>query len=77
MIRASSRENLSSGVSDQIRHKWDCTVKEDGQRFEISEIGREEIVLFMQRKQRSRSAAWYGAFVFAYAKSRFSHGAAQ
>ena len=34
-------------VSDQVRHKWGCTTKEDGQRLEISNLGGRGIVLSM------------------------------
>ena len=50
------------GVSDQVPHKPGCTATEDGQRLEISDLGRRGIALCV--------------FVFAYAKSRFSHDAA-
>ena len=33
------------GVSDQVRHKPGCTVSEDGQRLEISDLGSRGIVL--------------------------------
>ena len=35
------------GVSDQIRQKLHCAVTEDGQRFEISDLGSKGIVLAM------------------------------
>ena len=35
------------GASDQVRHKPGCTAKEDGQRLEISDLGRRGIVLSM------------------------------
>ena len=37
------------GVSDQAQHKLGCANKEDGQRFEISDLGihNKGIVLFM------------------------------
>ena len=33
------------GVSDQVRHKPGCTIKEDGYRLEISDLGSGGIVL--------------------------------
>ena len=33
------------GISDLVRHKPGCTAKEDGQRFEISDLGSRGIVL--------------------------------
>ena len=33
------------GVSDQVQHKPDCTVTEDGERLEISDLGSRGIVL--------------------------------
>ena len=40
------------GVSNQVRHKPDCTATEDGQRLEISNLGSREIVLSVERKER-------------------------
>ena len=47
------------GVSDQVRHKPDCTATEDDQRLEISDLGSRGVVhvLSMKRKQRRLSAA--------------------
>ena len=56
------------GVSDQVRHKPGCAAKEDSKRLEISDLERSGIVL---------SAQLIFVFVFAYAKSRFSHDEAQ
>ena len=66
------------GVSDQIRHKPDCTAAEDSQRLEILDLGSRGIVLSIKRKRRrwAVTAQLICAFVFAYAKSRFSHDAA-
>ena len=55
------------GISDQVPHKSGCIGTEDGWRLEI--LGRREIVL-------SVTAKLICVFVFAYAKSRFSHAAA-
>ena len=35
------------GVSDQAQHILDCANTEDGQRFEISDLGNKGIVLSM------------------------------
>ena len=56
------------GVSDQVPHKLGCTATKDGKRLEISDLGSRGIVL---------SVKLICVFVFAYAKSRFSHDAAQ
>ena len=39
-------EKTDLGVSDLVRHKPACTVSEDGEKIEISDLGRREIVLF-------------------------------
>ena len=64
------------GVSYQVRHIPVGAAKEDGQRLAITELGRRGIVLSVKRKQR-RAADLICTFVFAYAKGRFSHDAAQ
>ena len=35
------------GISDQVRHKTDCSTTEDGWGLEIADFGRRGIVLFM------------------------------
>ena len=69
------------GVSDLVRHKRGCTATEDGQRLEISDLDRRGIVLSLQRKTKALisfavTAKLICAFVFAYAKSWFSHDTA-
>ena len=44
------------GVSDQVKHKPGCTITDDGNRHEMSDLGRREIVPPMERKQRRSSA---------------------
>ena len=62
------------GVSDEVRHKSGCAATEDGYRLELSDLGRRGIVLSVWRKQRRAvTAQLICAFVFACAKSRFSH----
>ena len=79
MIGASSRENLFPGVSDQVRHKPRCTAKEDGYVLECLDLGSRGIVLsiYVAKTMALISCAVTCAFVFAYAKSRFSHDAGQ
>ena len=62
------------GVSDQVPHKPGCTATEVGWRLEISYIGRREIVLSIAK---TKALISFAVFVFAYAKSRFSHDATQ
>ena len=38
-------EKTGLGVSDEVRHKPGCTVTEDGERLEISDLGSRGIVL--------------------------------
>ena len=54
------------GVSDHVRNKRDCTATEDGKRLEISDLGNGEGLYYVCSENK-------GA---AYAKSRFSHDAA-
>ena len=66
------------GVSDQVRHKYGCTATEDGYRLEISDLGSRRNVLSVYLKTKVLiscvvSAQLICSFVFAYAKSRFSH----
>ena len=71
---------LVFGVSDRIRHKPGCTATEDGQRLEIPYLGSRGIVLSVVKTKALISFAVTAKliciFVFAYAKSRFSHDAA-
>ena len=55
------------GVSDQAPHKPGCKTTQDGWRLEISYIGEGLYYLCNENK---------GIFVFAYAKSQFSHDVA-
>ena len=68
------------GVSDLVPHKPGCTATEDGWRLEILYLGRREIVLSVQKTKALISFAvtvkLICVFVFAYAKSWFSHDAA-
>ena len=57
------------GVSDQVRHKPDCTATEDGKRLDISDLGIRGIVL-------SVTVQLICVFVFAYSKIWFSHNEA-
>ena len=61
------------GVSDQVRHKPGCTAAEDGWRLEILDLGSGGDCTIRVAKTK----ALISVFVFAYAKSRFSHSAAQ
>ena len=63
-----ARGKTNNVVSEQVRHKPACTVKEDGERLEILDLERRGIVLSMLPKQRR---------FLAYADCWFSHGAAQ
>ena len=55
------------GDSDQVQHKPGCTITEGGQARGLKFWELREISVIMQL---------ISAFVFAYAKSRFSHNAA-
>ena len=67
------------GVSDQVRHKTDCTVTENDHRFEISDLGgrRQYCTIGIAKTKALISFAVTAklicVFVFAYEKSRFSH----
>ena len=67
-------------VSDQVPHKPGCSATEDGWRFVISDLGSRGIVFRVVKTKVLISFAvtpkLICAFVFAYAKSRFSHDAA-
>ena len=62
------------GISDQVRHKSDCTASEDGYRLENWDIGSRGIVLCSENKNadqlRSDSAADL-RLCFAYEKAGF------
>ena len=64
------------GVSDQVRYKPGCTATENGQRFEISDLLSGLYYLCSENKGTDQLCGYREAdrvFVFAYAKSRFSH----
>ena len=46
-ILVAMQESRSLVVSDQVLHKPACTVSEEGQKFEISDLRRTGIVQFM------------------------------
>ena len=58
-------------VFDHVRHKPGCTATENGNRLEVMYLGSRCIVLSIQV-----TAKLICGFVFAYAKSRFSHNEA-
>ena len=70
-------------VSDQVRHKPGCTATEDGWRLEISDLGSRGIDCTIRVAKTKAlisfavTAKLIWVFVFAYAKSRFSHNEAQ
>ena len=65
------------GVSDQVRHKPGCTATEDGWRLEISILKVEGLYFLCGENkgadQLAVTAQLICVFVFAYAKSLFSH----
>ena len=67
-------------VSYQVRHKRVCAVSENGQKLEISDLGRRNFTIRVVKPKALISFAVTAnlicAFVFAYAKFRFSHDAA-
>ena len=68
--------------SDQVLHNLGCTAIEDGWRLEISDLDRRGIVLSIVAKTKALiscavTAQLICVFVFAYAKSLFSHNKAQ
>ena len=71
-------EKTVFGVSDQVRHKPGYTTKEDDKRLEILDLGSRGIELSKGADQLHSycTAQLICAFVFAFAKSRFSHDAA-
>ena len=69
------------GVSDHVRHKPGCTTTQDGKKLEISYLGSRGIIYYLcsvnkGADQLSGTAKLICVFVFAYAKSRFSHNEA-
>ena len=44
------------GGSERVRHKPACSATEDGKRFEISDLGRKEIVSSMKRSSEKIKA---------------------
>ena len=70
------------GVSDQVGHKQGSAATENGKRLEILDLGSRGIVLPLVAKTKALISCavvtvhLICAFVFAYAKSRFSHDAA-
>ena len=60
---------LVFGVSDQVQHKPGCAASEDRWRLDISDLESRGIALTTKQKTN----ALICLFVFAYAKSRFSH----
>ena len=68
-IRAGLQENLFWGVSNQVRHRPVCTTTEEGVRLEILDDIKTLISCMV-------AAQLIFVFVFAYAKSRFSHDGA-
>ena len=67
------------GVSDQVRHKAGCTAIKDGEMLEISDLGSQGIVYYTCSENkgadqlRGNTARLICVFVFAKAKSLFSH----
>ena len=62
---------MSSGVSDQARHKPACTATEASQSLEISAIESRDIILFKQRTTKvlirlRGCAGWSAPLLFAY-----------
>ena len=52
-IWATTRQNVSSGVSDLARHKPDCAANEASQNLEISAIESRDIILSKQRTTKA------------------------
>ena len=71
---------LVFGVSDQVRHKRGCAATEDRYRLEISDLERDCTIYVAKTKALISFAVTEKlicVFVFAYAKSRFSHDVTQ
>ena len=65
------------GVSDQVQYKPGCTATEDGYMLEISNLESRGIVLSVYALiSCAVTAQLICVFVFAFAKSRFSHNEA-
>ena len=79
---ASSWENVSSGVSDQARHKPACAATETSWSLEISAIESRDIILSKQRITKAlirlrECAGWSAPLLFAYDIRHISHGPSQ
>ena len=58
------------GVSEQVLHKPGCTITEDSQRLQISDLGRKGFLLSVLRKQRRWSAS---GLARSWSAALFSH----
>ena len=70
-IWATTRQNVSSGVSDQARHKQACAATEASYSLEISAIEYRDIILSKQRTTKAlislrACAGWSAPLLFAY-----------
>ena len=70
-IWVTTRQNMSSGVSDQARHKPACAATEASKSLEISAIESRDIILSKQWKTKAQiklhgCAVWYAPLLFAY-----------
>ena len=70
------------GVSNQVRHKPGCTATQDGWMLEVSDLGSRGIVLSCSENKDADQLRGYPEADMRlcfriYAKSRFSHDAAQ
>ena len=70
-IRATTRQNMSSGVSDQATHKPVCAATEASWSLEISAIESRDIILSKQRTTKALirlrgCAGWSAPLLFAY-----------
>ena len=77
-IQATSRENVSSGIFDQVRFKPACSATESSYSLEILDLVSIGITLSRQRKTKMlirlrACAGWFAPLLFAYAMNRFSH----
>ena len=78
---AMSRENLSSGFSDQVRLEPACSASETSYRLEILDIETRGIIISQQRIIKALirlrgCAGWSAPLLFAFCKNRFSHDVA-
>ena len=69
-------------ISDQVRHKPDCTTTEASLGLGISDFGSRGLVYLYLKKTLTKALISYTvteqlicAFAFAFAKSKFSYGA--